>query len=175
MSNKENKDPGISNWLAFLLVGPLVAGSIYAIFFHGFLDRTDAAAYRASTGVAYFQAAGQIDITPVPARNAASIEHGKETFKMVCSACHGPDATGGIGPNLTDAVWLQGRTKESDLIRLVIRGIPAPETKQPTHIAMPSRGNGALTNEQLWEVLYFLGTKNPTIQKDAETAAKEAK
>lgn len=40
----------------------------------------------------------------------AMVEAGKAIFAANCVACHGADATGGIGPNLTDSEWIHGGT-----------------------------------------------------------------
>lgn len=49
----------------------------------------------------------------VAAATAADIEAGKAIFTQRCVACHGADAKGGIGPDLTDAVWIHGGSLES--------------------------------------------------------------
>ncbi|MCY1540631.1 Cbb3-type cytochrome c oxidase subunit CcoP [compost metagenome] len=36
------------------------------------------------------------------------IAEGKMVFNANCTACHGPDGGGLVGPNLTDAFWLHG-------------------------------------------------------------------
>lgn len=173
MSNQENKDPGTPNWIRFLFVAPLVGGLLYAVFYHGFLAPTADTQYRQSAGLMAFQAAGKIDITPIPARSAAAVEKGAATYKAVCSACHGANLEGVIGPNLSDAVWLHGKTKESELMTLIIKGVSPAEAKQASKQMMPSRGgNSSLTNEQLWEVVYFIQSKNPSVVKDAESAGK---
>lgn len=38
----------------------------------------------------------------------ASLDGGKKIFTTVCTACHGVDGGGGVGPNLTDNYWLHG-------------------------------------------------------------------
>jgi cytochrome c oxidase cbb3-type subunit 3 len=40
--------------------------------------------------------------------DAASIAQGKTIFTTNCVACHRADAGGQIGPNLTDAMWING-------------------------------------------------------------------
>jgi len=47
------------------------------------------------------------------ASDSAAIEAGKEVYKGNCATCHGPNAEGKVGPNLTDKFWKNGgSTKE---------------------------------------------------------------
>jgi cytochrome c oxidase cbb3-type subunit 3 len=39
---------------------------------------------------------------------APAIESGKTIFAQNCAACHGKNAEGVVGPNLTDEFWLHG-------------------------------------------------------------------
>jgi cytochrome c oxidase cbb3-type subunit 3 len=41
-------------------------------------------------------------------QNPSTTALGKETFTSTCVACHGANAGGTIGPNLTDGYWLHG-------------------------------------------------------------------
>ncbi|MEE8387717.1 MAG: cytochrome-c oxidase, cbb3-type subunit III [Acidiferrobacterales bacterium] len=48
--------------------------------------------------------------------NEHAASQGKVTFQQLCSACHGANATGNYAlgaPNLTDDVWLHGRSQKS--------------------------------------------------------------
>ncbi len=48
--------------------------------------------------------------------NEHAASQGKVTFQQFCSACHGANATGNYAlgaPNLTDDVWLHGRSQKS--------------------------------------------------------------
>lgn len=40
--------------------------------------------------------------------DATDLEKGKEIFKTNCAVCHGQNAQGGAGPNLTDDYWIHG-------------------------------------------------------------------
>jgi cytochrome c oxidase cbb3-type subunit III len=40
--------------------------------------------------------------------DASDIDAGKDIFKSNCVPCHGPDAGGVVGPNLTDKYWIHG-------------------------------------------------------------------
>jgi cytochrome c oxidase cbb3-type subunit 3 len=52
-----------------------------------------------------------------------AIAGGHATFTNNCVACHGAEAKGLIGPNLTDATWLYGG-KPSDIAHTVSEGTP---------------------------------------------------
>jgi cytochrome c oxidase cbb3-type subunit 3 len=50
-----------------------------------------------------------------------NIEAGKQVFATTCASCHGQNAEGLIGPNLTDRYWLYGN-KPTDIVRDVTEG-----------------------------------------------------
>jgi cytochrome c oxidase cbb3-type subunit 3 len=49
---------------------------------------------------------------------------GKTTFETTCAACHKPDMTGLIGPNLLDDQWIHGG-KPMDLVKTITEGVLA--------------------------------------------------
>jgi cytochrome c oxidase cbb3-type subunit 3 len=48
---------------------------------------------------------------------------GQGVFQSKCASCHGGQAQGGIGPNLTDAYWLHGG-KLTDIVKTIQQGVP---------------------------------------------------
>ncbi len=44
----------------------------------------------------------------VALKDVESLKEGGETFQKFCISCHGPQAGGIIGPNLTDEYWIHG-------------------------------------------------------------------
>ncbi|WP_230680248.1 c-type cytochrome [Pontibacter rufus] len=56
--------------------------------------------------------------------DAAALENGKKTFIQNCAACHGQNAEGMVGPNLTDEYWLHGGDV-NDLFHTIKFGVPA--------------------------------------------------
>jgi mono/diheme cytochrome c family protein len=57
-----------------------------------------------------------------PALTAADQPRGQVVFTTYCSACHGPEGAGLVGPNLTDTVFLHG-DKKADIVRVVMNGV----------------------------------------------------
>lgn len=54
---------------------------------------------------------------------AAPAVDGAEVFKTNCVACHGPEAKGGVGPNLTDAEWKNGSGTLADIETTLNKGV----------------------------------------------------
>jgi cytochrome c oxidase cbb3-type subunit 3 len=46
-----------------------------------------------------------------------------KTYMQYCSACHGNEGQGGVGPNLTDNYWLHGGSV-SDIFSIIQHGVP---------------------------------------------------
>ena len=80
--------------------------------------------------------------------NAPAISNGGAMFRTRCAGCHGPDARGYVGPDLT-GVWLAGSTDDR-LFDIVRRGIPGTEMTP----ADPLR----VSDRDIWQVLAFLRT-----------------
>jgi cytochrome c oxidase cbb3-type subunit 3 len=53
----------------------------------------------------------------------ADPEAGKAIFTQNCVACHGADLKGGVGPDLTDAVWIHGGTL-ANITNVITVGVP---------------------------------------------------
>ncbi len=92
----------------------------------------------------------------------AAIAKGDTIFHTTgnCYACHGSNAEGTIGPNLTDAEWLHGDGSYDMIVATVTQGIPKEEAKKG--IAMPAKGGSAIGEEDVKAVaayVYSLGHK----------------
>lgn len=152
---------GTPGWLILLFAVVVGGGALYAIFQHGFLgDKTQAQILRESTGRQLVQA----EVSTQPERTAQAIANGKTTYSTVCAACHGMNMEGIVGPSLSDGTWLHANN-EKDLVRIVTKGIGPGETKAGA-IPMPAKGGRPdLSDEQIWEVLYYISSKNATLQQ----------
>ncbi len=85
------------------------------------------------------------------ANDAAAAQEGHELFRKAgCHPCHGPEAEGGTGPDLTDDEW---RFKPTD--EMLFRTI----TKGRTGTRMASFAD-KLTAEEVWKIIAFLREKN---------------
>lgn len=74
-----------------------------------------------------------------------AIEEGKKIFSQNCAACHGPDARGGIGPNLTVKDKKFGDA-DGDLYTSISKGRPG---------GMPD-WEKTLGDERIWKVIAYL-------------------
>ncbi len=77
---------------------------------------------------------------------ATALENGKKTFIQNCAACHGQNAEGTVGPNLTDEYWLHGGDV-NDIFKTVKFGVPAKGM-------VPWQGK--LTKDQILEVSSYI-------------------
>lgn len=81
------------------------------------------------------------------AGDAAAVQAGMGIFRSRCADCHGMDARGVRGPDLTQ-VWASGRT-DGGLFRTLRRGVPGTE--------MPSVGPRT-SDDEVWKILAYLKT-----------------
>src|SRR6266540_655443 len=80
--------------------------------------------------------------------NALAISNGGAMFRNRCAGCHGPDARGYLGPDLT-GVWAAGNTDDR-LFDIVRRGVPGTEMTPADPQRVPDR--------DIWQVLAYLRT-----------------
>lgn len=52
------------------------------------------------------------------------LERGKEEYTKNCMACHGNNAQGMIGPNLTDDYWIHGDGTVKSIAEIIRGGVP---------------------------------------------------
>ncbi len=97
-------------------------------------------------GTAKLLAANEV-VNPL-AGNAGAFEEGHRLFiAMNCAGCHGYDAKGNMGPDLTDAYWRYGGTP-SAIYNSIFEGRPQ---------GMPAWGR-ALPAHDIWEIVAYLQT-----------------
>ena len=80
--------------------------------------------------------------------NKEAIQAGMGQFRVRCADCHGMDATGVRGPDITQ-VWNSGRTDDG-LFQTIRRGVPGSE--------MPAFVAPRTSDRDLWQMLAYLKT-----------------
>src|SRR5262245_2449823 len=80
--------------------------------------------------------------------NAQAISNGGAMFRNRCAGCHGPDAHGYLGPDLT-GFWAAGGT-DGRMFDIVRRGVPGTEMIG----ADPQR----VLDKDIWQVLAYIRT-----------------
>ncbi len=105
----------------------------------------------AGTGKAAAQeSAAPAGVTPAAIAKGDTIYH----KTGLCYACHGSNAEGAVGPNLTDAEWLQGDGSYDMIVAVVTSGVPAEKAKKG--IAMPPKGGSSISDEDVKAVAAYV-------------------
>lgn len=118
-------------WLQSLFVGTVIIAICYsAYYFGGFgdfqlaeLDKEIASAEIEKKAYMEKVGASMDENTVTLLKDDAEVGAGKAIFQEKCTACHGPDGGGSVGPNLTDNYWLHGGTI-NNLFKVIKYGIP---------------------------------------------------
>jgi len=96
-------------------------------------------------------------ITPLTDDEQKLFQTGKQTYTMICAACHQPNGQGmdGLAPPLVDSEWAIG--KPDILPRVVIHGLTGPIKVNGTSWSLEMPGLGAaLTDEQIAGVATYI-------------------
>ena len=71
-----------------------------------------------------------------------------------CYACHGTNAQGSVGPNLTDAEWIHSKGTYEDIVAQVTKGVPKEESK--SGIVMPPKGGSTISDDDVKAVAAYV-------------------
>jgi len=80
--------------------------------------------------------------------NRDAIRDGGAMFRQRCAGCHGPDARGDRGPDLT-GLWASG-VSDDRIFQTVRRGVPGSE--------MPAADPSRVPDRDIWQVLAYVHT-----------------
>ena len=109
--------------------------------------------------------AQQGDATNPLQGNAQAIDQGLQLFRLSCASCHGLNAKGVRGPDLTTGQWARGGT-DAQLFRTIMQGIPGTD--------MPGAQNADATPDQVWAVIAYLRTlSGPASAEDKRGNAQD--
>ncbi len=125
-------DNKIPPWFNFLFYGTILFGIIYMLVFHVFGNgQVEANEYKQEMQQAAMERQILIktgaflnEETVTLLTDAAALNEGKEIFKKNCIACHGQNAEGIVGPNLTDDYWIHGGGIKN-IFKTIKYGVPA--------------------------------------------------
>jgi cytochrome c oxidase cbb3-type subunit 3 len=103
-----------------------------------------------------------------PAKNplegdAAAIRNGGAKFRSRCASCHGADATGYVGPDLT-GLWGRGATDER-VFNTVRNGVMGTD--------MPPADPKRVPDREIWEVLAYVRTLGAAATVSPDTGNAE--
>jgi cytochrome c oxidase cbb3-type subunit 3 len=159
----QEQDNNLPTWWLYTLYLAIVFGVGYWFHYHVFQSgpssqeeyrREMASVWAAEAARA--RAAGEMTPETLVAlsRDEATVNEGRQVFATTCVACHGPNGGGTIGPNLTDAFWINGSAPDR-IYRTVLDGVPAR--------GMPAWG-AQLGNERVQAVTaYVLTLRNTNV------------
>jgi len=120
-------------WFMVLFYSTIIFAVGYLLVYHVFdIGQLQDAEYRTEVAQAEVakktylsKAANRVDESTVKlVSDPAVLAGGKTIFKQTCAPCHGDNAQGVVGPNLTDEYWLHG-SKISDVFKVVKYGVLA--------------------------------------------------
>ena len=128
----DNPMPG---WLMAIWWGSILFSALYIAFYAlSFGEGSTESEFRDESQQAAASVQSYYDAHPlVPpstaellagAKNAGVLAKGQARFTKTCSPCHGAQAQGLIGPNLTDDRWLHGG-QVAQIFQSVVKGWPA--------------------------------------------------
>ncbi len=103
----EEYDNPLPDWWVGMFIVCVVWGVAYAVDFHFISQRSQASMYDAEVAAAK-ELWPDLEKRAVADSSPEALALGAEVYQGNCLACHGAELKGGIGPNLTDDVWVHG-------------------------------------------------------------------
>lgn len=128
----EELDNPTPPWFMSLFYGTIAIGVVYLLVYHVFNDgnimvqeyEQEIAIAEKQRAVYIAKVAGSINENTVTVlKEQDALDAGKTVFTQFCAACHGQNAEGMIGPNLTDEYWLHGGSIKA-VFHTITEGVP---------------------------------------------------
>jgi len=146
-------DNDLPPWWNYLFYATIFFGAVYLLNFHVFrsgklqLQEYESEMQEAALFMPKSDGGNANEKTDYkPLTDAAKLEAGHATYTQNCAACHGQNAEGMVGPNLTDEFWLHGGDV-NDIFRTIKFGVT-------------SKGmvawQGKLSDDQILEVSSYI-------------------
>jgi len=156
-------------WWMHLLYSSIVFSIGYAIYYHGAQSWTQEKEYAAEVEAHSKLAASVLPATLTPEGNnplrgdSQAIAEGTRHFQSICAACHKPDGTGLIGPNLIDAEFLHGKS-DAEIYAVIMDGITQDFKQVPPKGPMPAHKT-SLGGTKVLQIMAFLASKNSAMSQ----------
>lgn len=161
-------DNKLPRWWVGTFILTVVFGLGYWFYYQVFdIGKTQVEAYNDIVGIQELEAKEKVpesetpfDLAAVKAmqKNAHEMEEAKQVFQQNCAVCHGAEAGGGIGPNLTDDYWIHGASVQ-DVYSIIQNGV--------TDKGMLA-WKGLLSDEKIKELVAYIFSLRGTHPKDAK-------
>ncbi len=133
----EEADNHLPNWWLLTFYGAIVFSFGYWFYYHEYrMGPTTPEVFAAEMAARASQGEADESTLVVLAGDTSTVSEGREVFATTCAACHGANAQGEIGPNLTDNQWLHGGSATA-IYHAVREGIPADRARIPGSAGMP--------------------------------------
>lgn len=98
----------------------------------------------------------QIPDSLPPGVTPVMVQRGKVLFEgpAQCAACHGRDARGLLGPDLTDSEWWHAKGTYLAILQRILNGVP--RSQSVTGNVMNPRGGASITDEEVQSVAAYI-------------------
>jgi mono/diheme cytochrome c family protein len=111
---------------------------------------------------------------------ASVADDGHKKFMAAgCNGCHGGTGGGGMGPPLTNQVWVYGKDNDT-LFRLIALGSDelqkeGYQRKGSENVVgpMPPMGGIVKSNDDVWKIIAWIRSVNPSSAEGSSAAATE--
>lgn len=127
----QEMDYPIPGWFNAIWYGSIVFGIGYFLFYHAWGGPNLTQEFEADRKehVALVKRANPPRVwTPAEVaaaeKNPETLAAGKALFNAKCASCHLADGGGQVGPNLTDAYWINGDGTTPLMVKTITEGVP---------------------------------------------------
>src|SRR5581483_1064346 len=121
-------DKRLPNWWLWTLYGAIAfAFGYWSLFHHWHIADEPGTALDAEMKANALAAAADSGVLDdaqmwLMSRDPAVVAAGQSTFSSTCASCHNTDASGKIGPNLRDEVWIHGGSPH-EIVSTITTGV----------------------------------------------------
>jgi cytochrome c oxidase cbb3-type subunit 3 len=136
----EEADNSLPRWWLLTFYGAIVFSIGYWFYYHEYeIGPTQSEIFAAQMAERAAQGTADAETLVLLSQDESTVAEGREAFAGTCAACHGDQAQGEIGPNLTDEHWLHGGGPEQ-IYTSIREGITPDEAQIPGSAGMPAWG-----------------------------------